>query len=321
MRETFESCRCPYCLEQANPGIKVGETLFFSCPRCLLAFRAGLEEPENVLRMQQYYENDFFRELAWDQLEGYRDEIFREALDRIEGQAGRGRLLDVGCGCGFFLREALARGWDVKGLDPSRESIDYLNAMLGDVGIQGTLDDCDPGERYDVIAMINVLDHLFDPWESVEKAAALLKPGGLLYVRVPNGHFHMNLFRLMRAWGLGNKAGRVVVFHNYAMSAAWLDRMLTDRGLTAVEIRNAGLSEFDGYRRRNGKIRAMRLLRRAVWRSAKSVEHLSAGTLLWGPSLEVTARKQGISPVRHLRSDSGKRHPVHPSAGAKGTLS
>jgi len=125
----------------------------------------------------------------------------------------------------------------------------------------------------------------------------------------------------MRAWGLGNKAGRVVVFHNYAMSAAWLDRMLTDRGLTAVEIRNAGISEFDGYRRRNGKIRAMRLLRRAVWRSAKSIEHLSAGTLLWGPSLEVTARKQGISPVRHLRSDSGKRHPVHPSAGAKGTLS
>jgi 2-polyprenyl-3-methyl-5-hydroxy-6-metoxy-1,4-benzoquinol methylase len=317
MTRTLESCRCPYCLEQANPGFTIGGIRFFSCPRCLLAFRAGLEVPENARRMRQYYENDFFRELAWDQLEGYRDEIFREALDRIEGQAGRGRLLDVGCGCGFFLREALARGWDVKGLDPSRESIDYLNAMLGDVGIRGTLEACDPGERYDVITMINVLDHLDDPWQSVKKAAALLNPGGLLYVRVPNGHFHINLFRVMRAWGLGNKAGRVVVFHNYAMSAGWLERMLTDQGLTGVEIRNAGISEFDGYRRPKGKARAMRFLRRAVWRGAKSIEHLSAGKSLWGPSLEVTARKQD----GHLRSDNGKRHPVHTSAGAKGTPS
>jgi len=100
----------------------------------------------------------------------------------------------------------------------------------------------------------------------------------------------------MRTWGLGNKAGRVVVFHNYAMSEAWLERLLADRGLTAVEIRNAGISEFDGYRRRNGKARAMRLLRRAVWRGAKSIEHLGAGKSLWGPSLEVTARKRGDQP-------------------------
>ena len=39
-------------------------------------------------------------------LEGYRDGIYREALERIEGQVGRGRLLDVGCGCGFFLSQA-----------------------------------------------------------------------------------------------------------------------------------------------------------------------------------------------------------------------
>jgi len=81
------------------------------------------------------------------------------------------------------------------------------------------------------------------------------------------------------------------VFHNYVLSAAWLARMLDDRGFSPVEIRTAGLSEFNGYRRQTGRARALHALRRAVWRGAKSAEHLSAGGLLWGSSLEVTARK------------------------------
>jgi len=141
-------------------------------------FRAGLDAPGEAARERRYYEDDYFRELAWDQLEGFRDGIYREALDRIEGQVGRGRLLDVGCGCGFLLREALGRGWDAKGIDPSRESIEYLRSTIGDVGIQGSLEDCSPGERYDAVTMINVLDHLVDPWKAAEQAAGLLRPGG-----------------------------------------------------------------------------------------------------------------------------------------------
>jgi len=205
---------------------------------------------------------------------------------------GRGRLLDVGCGCGFLLREALGRGWDAKGIDPSRESIEYLRSTIGDVGIQGSLEDCSPGERYDAVTMINVLDHLGAPWKDVTRAAGLLRSGGLLYVRVPNGPFHLALFRLMQAWGLNGGAGRFVVFHNYALSAKWLAGMLAERGFTRIEIRNAGLSGFDGYRRRTGRARALHALRRAVWGGARCAEHLSAGRLLWGPSLEVTARKQ-----------------------------
>ncbi|MCU0582554.1 MAG: class I SAM-dependent methyltransferase [Syntrophales bacterium] len=161
------------------------------------------------------------------------------------------------------------------------------------MGIPGTLENCDPGERYDAVTMINVLDHLVDPWKDAARAAALLREGGVLYVRVPNGPFHRALFRLMKSsCGLNGSAGRVVVFHNYALSAAWLAKMLADRGFSPVEIRNAGLSEFNGYRRQTGRARALHALRRAVWRGAKSAERLSAGRLLWGSSLEVTARKQ-----------------------------
>lgn len=295
MREVPGQRRCPYCLTQADPCSTVSGTRFFSCPGCRLVFREGLDVPENAIRMLRYYENDYFRELAWDQLDGYRDGIFRGALERIEGQVNRGRLLDVGCGCGFLLREALSRGWAVKGLDPSRESIDHLNKMLGALGVAGTLDDFDPGERYDVVTMINVLDHLIDPWEDVRRAAALLKPGGLLYLRLPNGRFHMGLLRFLQLCGIGETAGRVVVFHNYAMVPAWLGRMLAEQGLTGIAIHNAGLSEFNGYRRHEGRAQAVHLLRRAVWFGTKSIEHLSTGMFLWGPSLEVTARKNAYA--------------------------
>jgi len=291
MNQSVESRRCPYCLEQAFPGLAAGRRRFFQCSNCRLVFRDGLDVPEAAVEERRYYEDEYFRELAWDQLEGYRDGIYREALDRIEGQVGRGRLLDVGCGCGLFLREALKRGWDAKGIDPSKESIDYLRMTIGDAGIQGTLEDFDPGTRYDAVTMINVLDHLVEPWKDAARAAALLREGGVLYVRVPNGPFHRALFRLMKSCGLNGSAGRVVVFHNYVLSAAWLARMLDDRGFSPVEIRTAGLSEFNGYRRQTGRARALHALRRAVWRGAKSAEHLSAGGLLWGSSLEVTARK------------------------------
>jgi SAM-dependent methyltransferase len=244
------------------------------------------------VQLHRYFENDYSRELAWDQLKGYRDRIFRETIERIGEQVRCGRLLDVGCGCGFLLREAQARGWAVTGLDPSRDSIDYLNAMLGSVGMVGTLEDFDPGERYDVITMINVLDHLIDPWEDVRRAAALLRHGGLLYLRLPNGRFHGTLLRFLRFWGLGGKARHLVVFHNYSMSPSWLARMLADKGLTGIAIRNTGLSECNGYRRREGRTQALHLLRHAVWCGTKSVEHLSVGRLLWGPSLEVVARKE-----------------------------
>lgn len=293
MNQPAESRRCPYCLKGASSGLAVGGRRFFQCSNCRLVFRDGLDVPETAVEERRYYEDDYFRELAWDQLEGYRDGIYREALDRVEGQVSRGRLLDVGCGCGFFLREALNRGWDAVGIDPSRESIDYLRRTIGNAGFQGTLEDVDPGEPYDAVTMINVLDHLAEPWEAAGRAAGLLRPGGLLYIRVPNGPFHVALFRLLETCGLQSRAGRVVVFHNYALSAAWLAGMLADRGFAPVEIRNAGLSEFSGYRRHTGRTKALRTLRRAVWHGAKTAELLSAGRLLWGASLEVTARRAG----------------------------
>ncbi|MBI2900562.1 MAG: methyltransferase domain-containing protein [Planctomycetes bacterium] len=82
-----------------------------------------------------------------------------------------GRLLDVGCGPGLFVRMMRSRGWDAEGIDLDRGE-DFLRLDL-----EGP---------FDALTAIYVLEHVADPRRFVEKARRLLRPGGMLYVRVPH---------------------------------------------------------------------------------------------------------------------------------------
>jgi SAM-dependent methyltransferase len=98
------------------------------------------------------------------------------------------RILDVGCASGRLLANLRDRGFaNVTGLDPSPAcaaaagrlySIDVRTMTLG--AIAGT------GERFDVVIMVGVLEHLRDLEIAFEHLRALLSPAGLLYVEVPD---------------------------------------------------------------------------------------------------------------------------------------
>lgn len=65
MNQSVESRRCPYCLEQAFPGLAAGRRRFFHCSSCRLVFRDGLDAPEAAAEERRYYEDEYYRELAW----------------------------------------------------------------------------------------------------------------------------------------------------------------------------------------------------------------------------------------------------------------
>jgi SAM-dependent methyltransferase len=97
----------------------------------------------------------------------------------------RGRLLDVGCGPGFFLEVAADRGWDVWGVERSaaagsvaaRLRPRVTRALFGADGLDG--------HSFDIVTLWDVLAHLDDPAAAVRRAAGLLKPGGALVVKTP----------------------------------------------------------------------------------------------------------------------------------------
>ena len=109
-------------------------------------------------------------------------------LRSVEGYQPGGRLLEVGCGTGLFLEEALRSGrWELTGIEPSERAANYVREKLGLTIIQDTFENTELPENYfDVIVMWNVLEHLDQPIESLRRAHRSLKDGGWLIVGIPN---------------------------------------------------------------------------------------------------------------------------------------
>tara|TARA_B100001057_G_scaffold500981_1_gene619450 strand:+ start:18556 stop:19560 length:1005 start_codon:yes stop_codon:yes gene_type:complete len=95
-------------------------------------------------------------------------------------------MLDVGCSTGYVLEYANKIGWKTTGLEINPETANYGKLMRGLNIFQKTLEDFNSKEKFDVITMFDVLEHLEKPKETIKIAKKLLKKGGLIFVYVPN---------------------------------------------------------------------------------------------------------------------------------------
>jgi len=99
------------------------------------------------------------------------------------------RLLDVGCGLGYFLKEGKDRGWDVIGIEPSEQSVRHAHGF----GVK-VLNTTVYGEEvkylggFNVVHMHGVLEHLPDPIKALSTCYDLLVHGGFLCLIVPNDY-------------------------------------------------------------------------------------------------------------------------------------
>ena len=113
----------------------------------------------------------------------------RDRLESFETllPASRRRLLDVGAGPGFFLKTAASRGWQVLGVEPSRQAAAHARG-LGVEMVEGffNAETATNLGRFDVVHLNNVLEHVPNPREIVCLARDLLTPGGLICLNVPN---------------------------------------------------------------------------------------------------------------------------------------
>jgi SAM-dependent methyltransferase len=116
-----------------------------------------------------------------------RSESSRDLLIEMEKHTQAGALFDIGCSFGWFLDEAKARGWQTYGLEPSDVAYGYARKQGRHQLVHGFFPgDGFEGVTFDAVTMTDVLEHLSDPVSVLDAVRPLLKPEGVLTVRVPN---------------------------------------------------------------------------------------------------------------------------------------
>jgi SAM-dependent methyltransferase len=158
-------------------------------------------------------------------------ESFRRVLERIERFTDRGSLLDIGCWVGFLLAEARARGWpECIGIEPSEFASDYARSRLGlDVRTEHLFAaELSPG-HFDAIVMGDVLEHLTQTSEALERARSLLRPGGVLCLELPDAGS-----RVARL--LGRRWWSVIPTHVHYFTRRSARTMLARQGFETVYV-------------------------------------------------------------------------------------
>lgn len=114
-----------------------------------------------------------------------------QRADDLRGETRVGRMLDVGCGEGFVLDAYAARGWKVRGMDHSAAGAQTMNPHIAGHVEQGDLfalleAQISAGERYELVWLVNVLEHVTAPLDLLARLRLLVATDGLLLLTVPN---------------------------------------------------------------------------------------------------------------------------------------
>jgi len=137
--------------------------------------------PENYAPYQYAIPRNHFQ----DTLRRYGSWKRLKAIERFQPD---GRLLEIGCGTGGFLREVVSsRHWEVAGVEPSETAASYAQNTLKVPIFPGRFSDVElEPESFDAIVLWCVLEHLNHPVQDLRYAYTLLKEKGWLFFSIPN---------------------------------------------------------------------------------------------------------------------------------------
>jgi len=162
------------------------------CQSCgLVFFENGNGKLDNSYWDSQKHLNLYEEE----QIEkGFRSEFMRR-ISMINAQKNKGRLLDIGCGLGYFLNLAQNDGWQVNGVEIAPSAAAYAREKFSLDVYEGTVEGYQArDDSFDVVTMWDVIEHIQNPEESLSAIKRKIKSGGLLVIKTPD---ERSLFKTM----------------------------------------------------------------------------------------------------------------------------
>ena len=175
---------CPICgNKQFSRRFVVDGFQINACRSCGVSFVGNIMTTETLAG---YYESAASDEYIYtDANVSYLNHYYLALKDQIAALTGKtsGTILDVGCSEGYFLD--LMEGWERYGIEISPKEAAIAKKKYGESIRLGVIDDYpDHDSFFDVIALQDVLDHCVDPMKVIRACHRMLKPGGLIIVKV-----------------------------------------------------------------------------------------------------------------------------------------
>jgi SAM-dependent methyltransferase len=188
--------RCPICQSQAEPAFQgrlwpigpAGRGFgYLACRACQFLF---CHPPPTADELGSYYAAEF--DYGWydrrrllKRFQGaHRWRLVRRAIARLA--VVRGRLLDIGCGEGWFIAAARRDRWRVAGVELAAVPVANARRMGLEV-VQGAIEALPaPQQHYDAVALWHSLEHMLEPRQALAWVRAALAPGGVVVIAVPN---------------------------------------------------------------------------------------------------------------------------------------
>lgn len=289
----MSSEKCDFCKNTAAlTKYDLGAHRIVKCQGCglmRLSPMPTLDDTKQVYADISYFQNPGFYEVAKGNLYGYVDYI-AERMNKLRGYrpiaeflykrhgsqvAGLPRILDVGCGLGYFLDVAQDVGFGVTGIEFNPGAIRQMKEKYAFPVYEGSLHSIPASAgQFDVITMFDVIEHLHDPFGDMKKMFELLQPGGGVAITTMDSESFSS-----RLLGMRLEDFRRIREHLYFFSRESLTKVLESAGFRVYAIKSYGHTFELGF-----LLERMQIINRPIFGAARwLVEQL--GMARWRVSI------------------------------------
>lgn len=169
VKKSFQITRCPVCKLMAVENVPEDLSPYYS-----EGYFTG------DVTLDGYIDYDLDKEVT---KKTYVDFVL--TLEKFLDKQNEKSMFEVGCATGFFMDLARQRGWQTEGIDISEFAVSKAREK-GLVATAGVLESYQTNKKFSVVAMQDLIEHVKDPVDIVNRAKNLLSENGLLFITTPD---------------------------------------------------------------------------------------------------------------------------------------